>query len=205
MLPDGVTIRRCPRHCGHRHNPWSVLSLAAVGSAGIDTGVPRISWTTERTALEAVPFRTATRARRQGRAAWGPQPCPRIRPAARVPEYPDAAPGLVSDDGTYTRYAQRLIDELVGAAHGAWPDCRQVRPAASKCVGCCELTATRRRPHAPARSPAISSNCSSAARRSSAISVAMTSGSGRLEASSWLSSFSQTMSRLALSRWISSA
>jgi hypothetical protein len=58
---------------------------------------------------------------------------------------------------------------------------------------------------APARSPAISRNCSSAASRSSTISCAMTSGGGRLSLSARASSLSQKMSRLALSRAISSA
>ena len=51
----------------------------------------------------------------------------------------------------------------------------------------------------------ISSNCSSAARRSSRISSAITSGGGRLAVSSMLSSRSQKMSRLALSRLTSSS
>src|SRR5579859_4329922 len=46
----------------------------------------------------------------------------------------------------------------------------------------------------------IASNCSSAARKSSAISAAMTSGSGRFAESSWASSLSQKTSRLTLSR-----
>lgn len=46
----------------------------------------------------------------------------------------------------------------------------------------------------------MSSICSRLARRSSAISSAMTCGSGKLAESSWLSSRSQKMSRLALSR-----
>jgi hypothetical protein len=50
------------------------------------------------------------------------------------------------------------------------------------------------------KSFAIPRNCSSAASRLSAISVASTSGSGRLSVSSRLSSLSQKMSRLALSR-----
>ena len=50
------------------------------------------------------------------------------------------------------------------------------------------------------RSPAIILNCSSAASRSSTIAAASTPGSGRLALSSRLSSFSQKMSRLALSR-----
>jgi hypothetical protein len=50
------------------------------------------------------------------------------------------------------------------------------------------------------RSPAINLNCSSAASRSSTISAARMPGSGRLALSSRLSSFSQKMSRLALSR-----
>src|ERR1035441_397194 len=54
------------------------------------------------------------------------------------------------------------------------------------------------------RSSAISANSSSAACRSSTISAAITSGAGRLAASSRLSSFSQKMSRLALSRLIRS-
>lgn len=44
----------------------------------------------------------------------------------------------------------------------------------------------------------MASNCSSAARRSSAISPAMISGAGRLAASSSESSLSQTMSRLSV-------
>ena len=57
----------------------------------------------------------------------------------------------------------------------------------------------------PAKSPAISSSCSSAARRSSRISSAIMSGGGRLAESSMLSSRSQKMSRLALSRLIRSS
>src|SRR5438094_461553 len=49
------------------------------------------------------------------------------------------------------------------------------------------------------RSSAISGNCSRAASRSSTISCARTSGSGRLSDSSRLSSLSQKMSKLALS------
>ena len=50
-------------------------------------------------------------------------------------------------------------------------------------------------------SAAIWANCSRAACKSSAISAAMMSGSGRLAESSRLSSFSQKMSRLTLSRF----
>ena len=56
-----------------------------------------------------------------------------------------------------------------------------------------------------AKSPAISSNCSRAERRSSSISSAMTSGGGRVAESSMLSSRSQKMSRLALSRFTRSS
>ena len=52
------------------------------------------------------------------------------------------------------------------------------------------------------RSAAISSSCSKAARRSSTISSAIWFGGGRLAESSMLSSRSQKMSRLALSRFI---
>ena len=55
------------------------------------------------------------------------------------------------------------------------------------------------------RSFAISRNCSNAASRSSTISWAMMSGLGRLAESSRDSSFSQKMSRLALSRAMSSS
>src|SRR5579875_835476 len=55
------------------------------------------------------------------------------------------------------------------------------------------------------RSAAIWENWSRAASRSSAISRAITSGSGRLAESSRLSSLSQKISRLALSRLISSS
>ena len=51
-----------------------------------------------------------------------------------------------------------------------------------------------------AKSAEISSNCPKAARRSSRISSAISSGGGRLAESSMLSSRSQTMSRFALSR-----
>jgi len=60
-------------------------------------------------------------------------------------------------------------------------------------------------PFCPPKSPAISLNCSSAASRSCTISWAMTSGGGRFSESARLSSFSQKMSRLALSRPTSSA
>jgi len=52
---------------------------------------------------------------------------------------------------------------------------------------------------------AICRNCSSATSRSAIISVAITSGSGRLALSSKLSSRSQKMSRLTLSRAINSS
>ncbi len=52
---------------------------------------------------------------------------------------------------------------------------------------------------------AICANCSSAAWRSSAISRAITSGSGRFSDSDRLSSFIQKMSRLSLSRFASSS
>jgi hypothetical protein len=52
----------------------------------------------------------------------------------------------------------------------------------------------------PPRSPRISSICPRALRRSSAISAAITSGSGRFSASRRLSSLSQKRSRLHLSR-----
>ena len=55
------------------------------------------------------------------------------------------------------------------------------------------------------RSPAISSNCSRAARRSSTISSAIWSGGGRLAVSSMLSSRSQKMSRFTLSRFMRSS
>ena len=55
------------------------------------------------------------------------------------------------------------------------------------------------------KSLAISANWASAAWRSSTISAAMTSGSGRLALSSRLSSLSQKMSRLSLSRLVSSS
>lgn len=48
-------------------------------------------------------------------------------------------------------------------------------------------------------------NCSSADSKFSAISVANISGAGRLSVSSRLSSLNQKISRLALSRWVSSA
>jgi hypothetical protein len=57
----------------------------------------------------------------------------------------------------------------------------------------------------PPKSAAISRNCSRAASRSSTISWASTSGSGRLSDSSRLSSLSQKISRLALSRLMSSS
>jgi hypothetical protein len=57
----------------------------------------------------------------------------------------------------------------------------------------------------PPRSFAIRRNCSSAASRSSTISWAMMSGLGRLAESSRESSLSQKMSRLALSRVMSSS
>ena len=56
-----------------------------------------------------------------------------------------------------------------------------------------------------AKSSATAANCSSAACRSSTISAARTSGSGRLAVSSNDSSRSQKMSRLTLSRAISSS
>ena len=55
------------------------------------------------------------------------------------------------------------------------------------------------------RSSAISANSSSAACKSSTISAAITSGAGKLAASSRLSSLSQKMSRLALSRFTRSS
>ena len=48
-------------------------------------------------------------------------------------------------------------------------------------------------------------NCSNADSKFSAISAAKTSGAGRLSVSSRLSSLNQKISRLALSRWVSSA
>lgn len=60
--------------------------------------------------------------------------------------------------------------------------------------GSCSLTLLAR------RSTAIPRNCSRAASRSSTISCVRTSGSGRLSDSSRLSSLSQKMPRLALSR-----
>ena len=55
------------------------------------------------------------------------------------------------------------------------------------------------------KSSAIVANCSSAASRSATMSAAMISGAGRLALSSRASSFSQKMSRLILSRLISSS
>ena len=52
------------------------------------------------------------------------------------------------------------------------------------------------------KSAAIVANCESAASKSSTISCAITSGSGRLALSSRLSSLSQKMSRLSLSRLV---
>jgi hypothetical protein len=63
--------------------------------------------------------------------------------------------------------------------------------------GSCSLTLLAR------MSTAISRDCSRAASRSSTISCVRTSGSGRLSDSSRLSSLSQKMSRLALSRLMS--
>ena len=51
----------------------------------------------------------------------------------------------------------------------------------------------------------IASNCSNAVRKSSIISAAITSGSGKFAESSRLSSFSQKISRLILSRCINSS
>ena len=61
------------------------------------------------------------------------------------------------------------------------------------------------KPFQVCRSPAINRNCSSAASRSSTISKAITPGAGRLSLSANESSFSQKMSRLVLSRAISSS
>jgi hypothetical protein len=55
------------------------------------------------------------------------------------------------------------------------------------------------------RSSSMVENCSNAASRSATISVAMMPGAGRLALSSRASSFSQKMSRLALSRLVSSS
>ena len=55
------------------------------------------------------------------------------------------------------------------------------------------------------KSSAMVANCSNAASRSAAMSVAMTSGAGKFAESSNASSFSQKMSRFTLSRLISSS